>query len=80
MAGGPGADTLNGGLGNDTVSGGEGADILRGLDENDTLFARDGAADTEIDCDGGANPGTADIAKIDTVDPTPLGCESISSG
>jgi Ca2+-binding RTX toxin-like protein len=80
MAGGPGADTLNGGPGNDTIFGGAGADILRGLDENDTLFARDGAADIEIDCDGGLNSGTADSAQIDTVDPAPLGCESISSG
>jgi Ca2+-binding RTX toxin-like protein len=73
VIGGTGADTLTGSAANNRLSGGLGADALMGLTGNDNLFANDGAADTQIDCDGGAN----DIAHVDGADPAPVGCETI---
>jgi Ca2+-binding RTX toxin-like protein len=75
------ADILDGGEGNDVLAAGDGDDVLTGgpgLDRlvaasgADTTFARDGAADVEIN--GG--PGT-DTAHIDAVDPAPLATETV---
>jgi Ca2+-binding RTX toxin-like protein len=77
LRGGAGGDTLIGSAATNKLIGGLGSDILRGLDGNDTIFANDGVADTEINCDGGANPGTADSADVDGADPTTSGCESV---
>jgi len=77
LRGGRGADTLIGGAATNQLIGGLGSDILRGLDGNDSILANDGVAETEINCDGGANPGTADSATVDAADPAPIGCESV---
>ena len=42
--------------------------------------AKDGVADTTLDCDGGSSPGAADSADLDLLDPDPLGCESVTRG
>ena len=62
-------------LGDNVLTGGAGADSLFGLDGNDTLMARDGVADTTIDC----GPGS-DSAQINAGDPAPVGCETVTSG
>ena len=80
VIGGQGDDQITGDAADNTLDGGPGADVLRGLDGNDTLLARDGVVDTAIDCDGGTTPGSADSAVIDTLDPAPTGCESVSPG
>ncbi len=80
MIGGQGDDQITGDAADNTLDGGPGADVLRGLDGNDTLLARDGVLDTAIYCDGGTTPGSADSAVIDTLDPAPTGCESVSPG
>jgi Ca2+-binding RTX toxin-like protein len=72
------ANTLIGGPGDDTLDGGLGADALRGLDGNDILLARDGIDDISLECDGGTTAGSADNAVVDTTDPAPAGCESVS--
>jgi hypothetical protein len=73
-----GADTLDGGIDDDTLDGGGGADVLRGLGGNDNLNARDGGADTSIDCDGGPPAGAADVATVDDVDPAATNCEAVT--
>jgi Ca2+-binding RTX toxin-like protein len=80
VIGGQGDDQITGDAADNTLDGGPGVDVLRGLDGNDTLLARDGVLDTTIDCDGGTTPGSADSAVIDTLDPLPMGCESVSPG
>jgi len=55
------------------LTGGPGADVLIALGGNDELYANDGAADTQIDCDGG----TRDIAHLDGTDPASSGCETV---
>ncbi len=64
--GGDGNDTLTGGDGNDTIIGGPGADIIRGFGGDDTLNAKDGIADTKVEC----GPGN-DTALLDLHDPNP---------
>lgn len=63
LVGSPRADQLAGGLGRDTFLAGDG---------DDRLEARDGGADSRVDCEGGA-----DEAIVDAVDPAPLGCERV---
>ena len=65
LGGGDANDVLTGGSSNDTLTGAAGADVMRGMDGNDELRARDLTADTEISCDGGSSPGTADKAQLD---------------
>jgi serine protease AprX len=77
VTGGSGADTLNGSAVKNRLTGGLGADVLIGLNGNDELFASDGVADAQLDCDGGTTPGTLDIAHIDGLDPAPAGCETV---
>jgi Bacterial Ig-like domain/Purple acid Phosphatase, N-terminal domain/RTX calcium-binding nonapeptide repeat (4 copies) len=73
-------DTLIGGSKGDTLTGAAGADVLRGMDGNDQLLGRDLASDATIDCDGGGAPGAADKADLDKLplDPSPLGCETVT--
>jgi len=77
LIGGRGADTLAGSAGANRLTGGLGADRLRGLAGNDNLFANDGRADTEINCDGASPAGASDAAHVDGADPAPSGCESV---
>lgn len=74
--------TVNGGLGNDQLTGGSGPDVLRagsgrnalrGGAGNDQLMARNGQTDYAIHCGAGT-----DVAVIDAVDPTPVGCETVT--
>jgi hypothetical protein len=82
LLGGPANDILNGGSAHDALTGGTGADSFRGMNGNDTLFARDSASDTLIDCDGGTTPGSNDKAFLDALpnDPDSIvhGCETKS--
>jgi Ca2+-binding RTX toxin-like protein len=78
LIGGSSPDTLIGRALANRITGGLGADRLRGLGGDDTLVARDGVVDTEIQCDGGAPAGTADQATLDTADPTPSNCETVT--
>jgi Ca2+-binding RTX toxin-like protein len=78
LIGGAGADTLTGSARANRITGGPAADRLRGLGRNDTLEAQDGAADIEIECDGGSPAGTADRATVDASDPTPTNCETVT--
>jgi hypothetical protein len=76
LVGGGGNDTLSGSPVKNELTGGLGADSMRGLEDDDTLFANDGVADAEVNCDGGATPGTADVAHVDALDPLPTNCET----
>jgi Ca2+-binding RTX toxin-like protein len=78
IAGGAGDDTLTGDDANNVLTGGGGSDTLVGLGGNDTLLASDGLADASLDCDGGGTPGTKDKATIDSIDPMPSGCETVT--
>jgi Ca2+-binding RTX toxin-like protein len=78
LIGGSSPDTLIGSALANRITGGLGVDRLRGLGGDDTLVARDGVVDTEIQCDGGAPAGTADQATLDTADPTPSNCETVT--
>jgi Ca2+-binding RTX toxin-like protein len=73
LVGGRGDDSLTGSSEANRLTGGIGADILRGLEGNDVLVAKDGGADTELDCDGGA----ADLVTVDDVDPASVDCEQV---
>ena len=64
LIGGDGVDTLTGGAAADSLFGGAGADILK---------AKDGGADTSIDC--GADD---DSAETDAADPAPVACETVN--
>lgn len=79
--GGPANDLLIGGRARDTLIGGRGPDALQGMDGNDLLSARDGAPDAPLDCDGGAQPGSADVAELDDPPDDPdsvvKGCETV---
>jgi hypothetical protein len=70
LAGGTGNDIVQGGAGNDDLTGGAGADHLIGGDDDDTLRARDGAADV-VDCGAGV-----DTAYADSVDQT-IDCNTV---
>lgn len=77
--GGDGADRIRGGWGSGwSTSGspGDGLDQLFGDGSDDTLFARDAATDTTIDCGDGTN----DTAYTDTspADPAPVACELLN--
>jgi hypothetical protein len=78
LIGGKAGDTLIGSAAPNQLTGGLGADILHGLEGSDVLLAKDGVVDAQIDCDGGATAGTADIARRDAADPTPTGCETVT--
>jgi Ca2+-binding RTX toxin-like protein len=77
LVGGKAADTLIGSAAANQLTGGLGADILQGLEGNDVLMAKDGVVDGQIDCDGGATAGPADVAQVDATDPAPTGCETV---
>ena len=88
LDGGAGADLLDGGYGHDRITGGPGADVIHGDVAggecgivycklpygNDTIEARDGAAD-QVDCGVGADVVNADPG--DTVAPD---CETVNRG
>ena len=82
LNGGAANDMLTGGLANDTLTGAAGADVMKGMNGDDQLLARDGAADTTIDCDGGTTPGAADKAELDPLpnDSSISGCETVTRG
>jgi hypothetical protein len=63
-------ETLVGGDGDDTVDGGAGSDALDGAGGADALLARDGVADSALDC----GPGN-DTLVADPNDPPGTGCE-----
>jgi uncharacterized repeat protein (TIGR01451 family) len=77
ITGSGGADTLTGSSAKNKLTGGLGADVLIGLGANDELFANDGVADSQLNCDGGSSPGAADIAHVDGLDPPTIGCETV---
>ena len=77
LTGGKAADSLIGSAGKNRLTGGPGSDVLRGLGDNDTLAAKDGVVDAEIDCDGGAPAGAADVAIVDGTDPATTNCETV---
>jgi Ca2+-binding RTX toxin-like protein len=84
LTGGTGDDTLRGTAGDDLLTGGPGADTLVGGGQNDVLNARDGAADTLLDCDTSSPvqnepDGANDIAQLDAVgvDPDAVRCEVV---
>jgi Ca2+-binding RTX toxin-like protein len=66
-----GLDQLFGGSGNDTLDGGADADTFDAGGGDDSVQAKDGAADTSIDCGDGAN----DAAYVDPSDPPTSNCE-----
>ena len=78
IVGGKGADTLIGSAAANRLTGGLGADILQGLAGNDVLFAKEGVVDAQLDCDGGAPAGLADVAQVDATDPAPTNCEKVT--
>ena len=80
VTGGAGDDTITGNSAANVLTGGAGADALTGLGGNDCLVASDAAADTALDCDGGAGAGDADVALVDLIDPLPSDCETVQSG
>jgi Ca2+-binding RTX toxin-like protein len=63
ITGGAGDDDISGNMGNDVLTGGAGRDQLRGNDGDDSIFSRDGVADT---LDGGA--GTDSARRDDLLD------------
>jgi Ca2+-binding RTX toxin-like protein len=65
-----GNDTLLGHDGDDSLWGYNGVDSLNGGDDRDDLHARDGAADSVINCGSGSDPG----AERDSVDPAGISC------
>jgi Ca2+-binding RTX toxin-like protein len=70
-SGGDGNDTLTGDDGPNTIVGGPGADIIRGFGGDDTLNAKDGIADTKIEC----GPGN-DTVLLDLRDPNPTDAQA----
>ena len=77
LIGGTGDDTLIGSALANRITGGLGVDRLHGLGGDDTLVAKDGVVDTEIQCDGGVPAGAADQAIVDASDPAASNCETI---
>ncbi len=84
LNGGGANDVVTGGGANDTLSGGAGADVMKGRNGNDLLLARDLGSDTMINCDGGAAPGAADEAEVDSLPDDPgsavTNCETVTRG
>lgn len=78
MSGGLGADTLQGTDGRDTLTGGAGVDTLSGGNDDDQIFARDGTAETAIDCGAGTDSAQTDGAG--TVFDSAIGCETVDAG
>jgi len=80
LNGGGANDTLTGGSADDTLTGSTGADALMGMNGNDQLLAHDQTSDTQINCDGGTSPGSADKADLDLLPKDPnsvvVGCET----
>jgi Ca2+-binding RTX toxin-like protein len=79
LMGGRGADSLIGSAAVNRLTGGPGADFLQGLEASDVLLAKEGEVDSQLDCDGGATAGAADIARIDPADPAPTNCETVTN-
>jgi RTX calcium-binding nonapeptide repeat (4 copies) len=77
LNGGGSSDMLLGGPGPDTLIGGPAADVMKGMNGNDALQARDGVADTTLNCDGGTSPAANDSADMDKLpkDSKVTGCE-----
>lgn len=73
VIGGHAHDGLYGGLGSDTLRGRSGADAFDGGPGNDSLDAADGERDRRIQC----GDGERDFARIDPIDPRPIGCERV---
>lgn len=71
MIGNAGDDILSSGAGRDRLIGGPGADRMASGAERDVIEARDGAADTSIDC--GSNG--SDEVFLDFREPRTAGCE-----
>ena len=71
------ANLLDGRAGDDSITGGAGADRFIGQWGHDTLYARDGEVDTEINCsnsmDGSANE-NPNTAFVDANDPETANC------
>jgi hemolysin type calcium-binding protein len=80
LNGGSANDLLIGGSKHDVITGAGGADTMKGMNGDDSLFARDLANDTLVNCDGGTTPGSADKADLDLLAKDPnsivLGCET----
>jgi Ca2+-binding RTX toxin-like protein len=72
VRGGPGTEVVSGGTGNDTVVGGPSADSLIGGSGRDELRAKDGTADSGINCGTGTDP--APLVDMG-LDPSPVNCE-----
>jgi Ca2+-binding RTX toxin-like protein len=70
-----GRDRLTGSASNNTIDGRLGPDTLTGMDGDDTILADDQSGD-KIDCDGGTNPGTNDVAYVDPADSV-SNCETV---
>jgi hypothetical protein len=79
LRGNDGKDTLTGGAGRDTIIGGNGADTIRGGSGADSIDARDGIADTVVDC--GGTKTTTFVFPTDTVSADlsdkPVGCGNL---
>jgi Ca2+-binding RTX toxin-like protein len=78
MSGGLGADILQGFDGRDRLTGGPGVDTITSGNDDDQIFARDGEAETAIDC--GAGTDTAQTDAAGTVFDTAIGCETVDGG
>jgi hypothetical protein len=73
-------ETITGGLGNDTIDGGGGSDSLSGNADVDTMKARDGVADTLVNCDSGTtNSDAGEVAEVDaeSIDANVVNCETV---
>jgi Ca2+-binding RTX toxin-like protein len=70
-----GRDRLTGSASNNTLDGRSGPNTLKGMDGDDTMLADNQSGDI-IDCDGGTNPGTNDVAYVDPGESAP-NCETV---
>jgi Ca2+-binding RTX toxin-like protein len=74
LFGAEGDDYIAGGGGDDSLFGEAGTDTFTGQAGNDTLYAANTDADGKLDC-GTDN----DTVRRDTIDPNPIGCETINT-
>jgi Ca2+-binding RTX toxin-like protein len=70
--GGPGNDSITGGVGGDVIIAGPGVNTVRGNLGDDRLEMRNATRDALIDCGVGN-----DTAVVDRIDPIPIGCETV---